>query len=96
MLRDGSSQVPLNDLKASAAALELKVAELSERLMKLKGGTMKPVSHEEREQVSAGHRKWAKAASARQKIRKNMWADIAANLSTAQIEETKESLGLEF
>lgn len=95
-LREGTSQVPLPELKISVHGLEQERAELGARLAKLKGGNLKPVSLEEREKVNADHRKWQKAAAARKRIRHEMWQEIAANIEKDKIEDTKEELGLEF
>jgi hypothetical protein len=42
------------------------------------------------------HRKWQKAASARKRIRLDMWKAIEEVIEKDKIEETKEALGLEF
>lgn len=95
-LREGASQVPLPELKASVASLEQQKWEMTARLAKLKGGNLKPVSLEERERVSAEHRKWQKAAAARKKIRTEVWKEIESNLEREKVEETMEELRLEF
>ena len=95
-LREGTSQVPLTELRSSIATFEQEKAEMTARLAKLKGGNLKPVSVDEREKINGDHRKWSKTAGARKKIRKELWADICGLLPTDKVEETKESLGLEF
>ncbi|KAK4549081.1 hypothetical protein LTR36_007537 [Oleoguttula mirabilis] len=95
-LREGTSQVPLPELRTSVASLEQEKAELVARLAKLKGGNLKPVSLDEREKVNAAHRKWQRAAAARKKIRHELWQVIAGQIEKDKIEETKEVLGLEF
>lgn len=95
-LRGGAAQVPLPELKASVASLEEQKAEMTARLAKLKGGNVKAVSLEEREEVNAKHRKFQKAANARKEIRMAMWKTIEDNIEKEKIEETKEGLGLQF
>ena len=95
-LREGASQIPLTELKASVTALEQQKAELTARLAKLESGTVKPVSLEEREKVSTEHRKWQKTAAARKKIRMELWKEIEGQLDKEKAAETKEDLGLEF
>ena len=95
-LREGASQVPLPELKASVSLLEEQKAEMTGRLAKLKGGNVEAVSLEEREKVGAEFRKWQKVAGARKKIRLELWKEIEAHIEREKIAETKEELGLEF
>ena len=95
-LREGASQVPLPELRASVTALEKQKAEMTARLAKLQDGNVKPVSLEEREKVNAEHRKWQKTADARRKIRTELWKEIEGVIEKDKIEDTKEALGLEF
>ena len=95
-LREGASRIPLPELKTSAEALEQQKTGMEERLAKLKGGTLKPISLEEREKTKSEHRIWQKIAGARKKIRTEMWTMIAENVERDKVEETKEGLGLEF
>lgn len=95
-LREGASKIPLPELKASVAGLEEQKGELTARLEKLKGGSVKPVSAEDREKVSTEHRKWMKSASARKKIRTELWKEIEGHVEREKVSETKEELGLEF
>ena len=95
-LREGTSQVPVTDLRIAVAALEQEQAEISARLAKLKSGHVKPVSIEERGKVNADHRRWQKAASVRRKIRGDVWDAITDQLEKKDYEEVKERLGLEF
>ncbi|KAK5126287.1 hypothetical protein LTR85_010523 [Meristemomyces frigidus] len=95
-LREGTSQVPLPELRASVAGLEQERAELTARLAKLKSGNLKPVSLDEREKVNADHRKWQKTAAARKKIRHELWQELTSHIEKDKIEDTKEELGLEF
>ena len=96
VLREGASQVPLPELKASVTALEQQKSGLTARLAKLASGNVKPVSLEEREKVNSEHRKWQKTASARKKIRLDLWKEIEGALDKEKAAETKEDLGLEF
>lgn len=95
-LREGAAQIPLPELKASVTALEEQKTELGARLAKLKSGSVKPVSLEEREKVGAEWRKWKKTADARKKIRLEMWKEIEGAIEKEKVAETKEELGLEF
>lgn len=95
-LREGGSQVPLPELRASVTQLEQERSEMAARLAKLKSGNLKPVSVEEREQVNADHRKWQRTANARKKICKELWAEITDYVGKDKMEETREALGLEF
>ena len=95
-LREGTSQIPLTELKASVDALVQQKAGIEERLAKLKGGNLKPVSPEERDKVNAEHRRWQKTAAARKKIRFELWKEIEAIIEKEKVDETKEELGLEF
>lgn len=95
-LREGTSQMPIPELRAAVAVLQQEKLEVTARLTKLKSGSIKPVSLEEREKTNGDHRKWAKKAAARKKIRRELWAEMQGHLEKDQIEETKESMGLEF
>lgn len=95
-LREGTSQVPLPELRTSVAMLEQEKAEIAARLAKLKSGNLKPVSIEEREKINADHRKWQRTAVARKKIRKDLWAEIVDKLDKDKIDETREELDLDF
>lgn len=95
-LREGAAQVPLTELKASVTALELNKAELVARLAKLQGGNLKPVSAEQREEVNREHRKWAKCASSRKKIRLELWRVIEGTMEKSAAADLKESLDLEL
>jgi len=96
-LREGTSQVPLKDLKASVAVLVQEKSELTARLATLRSGNVRPVGAGERDKVNAEHRKWQKAAGARKKIRTEVWKEIAGFIGEKEkVEETKEELGLEF
>ena len=95
-LREGASQVPLPELKASVTLLEEQKAEMTARLAKLKGGGLKAVSLEERERVGMEFRKWQRVAGARKRIRGELWREIEGNLEREKVAETKEELGLEF
>ena len=95
-LREGASQIPLADLKASVSTLEQQKTELNVRLAKLKSGNVKPVSLEEREKVNSEHRKWQKTANARKRIRLEVWKEIEGALDKEKVAETKEELGLEL
>ncbi|KAK5690414.1 hypothetical protein LTR97_012282 [Elasticomyces elasticus] len=95
-LREGASQVPLSELKASCAALEQDKAEMTARLSKLSGGDVKPISADERNKISLDHRKWQRAASARKKIRAELWSMIADQVDKSKWQETKDEIGLEF
>ena len=96
-LRGDAAQIPLLDLKASVIALELKKGELTARLAKLQGGNLKPVNAEEREQANREHKKWARCAGNRKKIRLEMWKTVEGivdNKSAAA--ELKEALDMDF
>lgn len=95
-LREGSSKVPLTELKASIVSLEDAKVEMTARVEKLKSGSVKPVSAEEREQVTKAHASWEKTSSARLKIRGEVWKVIAGELGDEKAGEEKEKLGLEF
>ncbi|KAK3703524.1 hypothetical protein LTR37_014371 [Vermiconidia calcicola] len=95
-LREGASQIPLTELKASVAALEQEKDEITARLAKLRSGSIKPISLEERDKVGLEHRKWQKTSNARKKIRNELWKEIEGLTEKEKIEETKEELGLEF
>ena len=95
-LRQQGTQIPLPELRLAVDTLRQEEADLSARLATLKNGNTKPVSVEEREQISAEHRKWARTAAARKKIRKELWAEIESHLGKEKAAETKEMLGLEF
>jgi 26S proteasome regulatory subunit (ATPase 3-interacting protein) len=95
-LREGASQVPLPELKASVSVLREQKTEMTAWLAKLKGWNLKPVSLEEREKVGAEFRKWQRVAGARKKIRVELWKEIEGNIEREKIAETKEELGLEF
>ena len=95
-VREGASQMPLPDLKASVTALEQQKAEMEARLHKLKSGKLKPISIEERVKVEKEHRMWQRTAGARKKVRLDMWKQIEEMIEKETIEETKEGLGLEF
>lgn len=95
-LREGASQIPLPELKASVTLVEEQKTEMTARLAKLKGGNVKAVSLEEREKVGAEFRKWQRAAGARKKIRVELWKEIEGHVEREKIADTKEELGLEF
>ncbi|WPH04123.1 Hypothetical protein R9X50_00700800 [Acrodontium crateriforme] len=95
-LREGSTQIPLPELKAAVAVLERNQNEMEARFQILQKGDLKPISIEEREKVNAEHRKWQRTANARMKIRNEMWKEIVSNIEKGQVEETKEELGLDF
>ena len=95
-LREGASQIPLTELKASVAALEQEKDEITARLAKLRSGSIKPISLEDRDKVGLEHRKWQKTSNARKKIRNELWKEIEGLTEKEKIEETKEELGLEF
>lgn len=95
-LREGATQIPLPELKASVTALELKKAEQVVRLAKLQGGSLKPVSAEEREQVNREHKKWAKCAGNRKKIRLELWGIIEGMMEKGAAADLKESLDMNF
>lgn len=95
-LREGASQVPLPELKASVTALEEEKAGLEARLEKLKDGGLKPVSVEDREKVNVEYKRWLKCAGNRRKIRTEMWKTICEGIGKAEAVELKESMGLEF
>lgn len=95
-LREGASQVPLPEPKASVLSLAEQKTEMVARLAKLKGGNLKPVSLEEREKVGAEFRKWQRIAGARKKIRVELWREIEGDIEREKVAETKEELGLEF
>lgn len=95
-LRECAELTPVWELKGAVAALEREKEALRERLAKLRAGNVKPVSAEERARVDAEHAKWQKVASARRRIRSEMWRtieDVIADKERAA--ETKERLGLE-
>lgn len=95
-LREGASQVPLPELKASVIALEEQKTGLEARLEKLKGGGLKPMSAEEREKVNMEYKRWMKCAGNRRKIRAEMWKMIAGEKTKSEAADLKEELGLEF
>ena len=95
-LRESASRVPLAELQASVTVLEQQKAEMTARLARLQGGSVKPVSLEEREKVSSEHRKWLKVAANRTKIRMELWEEIAGAVEKEKVGELKEELGLEF
>ena len=95
-LREGTSQVPVTDLRIAVATLEQEKVEMIARLVKLKSGNLKPVSVEEREKVNAEHRRWQKAASARKTIRETVLAVVMTQIEKKDRDEVKEKLGLEF
>lgn len=95
-LREGASQTPIPELRASIAMLEQEKAEMTARLTKLQSGNVKPISAEDREKTNAEHRKWQRTAAARKKIRTELWKVIEGELEKDKWEETKEKLGLEF
>lgn len=97
VLRGGTAQIPLPELRTAVITLQRAKAETTARLAKLQRGDVKPVSMEEREKISSAHRKWSRAAAARKKIRQELWADIQGQAETQErAEEIKEALGLEF
>ncbi|KAI7643767.1 hypothetical protein KC319_g12538 [Hortaea werneckii] len=96
ILRQEGTQVPLPELRMAVDALRQEETDLSARLATLKNGSAKPISVEEREQINSEHRKWSRTATARKKIRKELWAEIENHLGKEKAVETREMLGLEF
>lgn len=96
-LHDGATFVPMSELQASVTALEQQQAEMSARLEKLQGGSVQPMSAEQREKISKDWKTWQKTANARKNIRKELWETIVTIVGEKEkIAETKEELGLEF
>jgi 26S proteasome regulatory subunit (ATPase 3-interacting protein) len=95
-LRGDAARIPMPELKAAVQALEQRKAEMEARLTKLRSGSMKPVSAEDREKIDVEHRRAAKAAKNRAKIRLELWAEAKGILEKGKWEEMKEELGLEF
>ena len=95
-LKDHASVTPLPELKASVAALQQEKEEMAECLAKLKNGSVKPITPEERNKVAAEHSKWKQCLAVRRKIRAEMWKIIADfNSEPDKLADVKESLGLE-
>jgi len=93
-LREGTAQVPLPELKASVASLEAEKLTLVARLEKLKSGSIKPITAEERDGLNKEHTKWKKCAHARRKIRLELWAEIRGHIEKGKVEELREELDL--
>ena len=95
-LKEGASQVPLTEVRASVAALEQNQAEMTARLTKLRSGNVQPVSAEERDKVNAEHRKWQRTAAARKKIRNELWRVIQDLLDKDATEKLREEWEFDF
>lgn len=88
--------LPLPELKASVDASTQQKLAMMERLEKLQSGDVRPVSVGDREKVNRDRKKWEKIASARKKIRQNMWQQIESQIEKGQAAELKETLDLSF
>lgn len=93
-LCEGTAQVPMPELKASVASLDAEKAALVARLEKLKSGSIKPVTAEEREGLKMEHAKWRKCAEARRNIRFELWEVIKGETEKDKHEELREELDL--
>lgn len=95
-LKQGADIIPLPELKANIAEMEKQQAEQEARLKKLQSGSVKPVSAADRRRVDKAYRRVKTAATARKKIRKEIWSEIEAMLEgPEQQQETKESMELD-
>lgn len=95
-LRKSSTQVPLPQLKADVASLESQKTDIEARLEKLKGGSLKPISAEEKEKVNGSHRMAVKSLEARKKIRMELWRTLEDGVGKEKAVQIKDELGLEF
>lgn len=94
-LREGFSQVPLPEVKATVGRLEQEKADVLARLAKLKSGNIKPTSADERDRINREYAMWQKAANDRKKIRVELWKSIEGNLEKKEAAELKESWELD-
>ncbi|SMQ55298.1 unnamed protein product [Zymoseptoria tritici ST99CH_3D7] len=95
-LRGDAARIPMPELKASVEALQAQKDEVEARLVKLRSGSLKPVSAEEREKIDVMYRKVGKVAKNRAKIRLELWAEVKGIVEKEKWEDLKETLGLEF
>ncbi|KAK6443000.1 hypothetical protein LTR95_000713 [Oleoguttula sp. CCFEE 5521] len=97
-LREGATVVPLAELKGDVCTLETEKAEIEARLEKLKGGNVKPVSTEEREEIAKQHKLFSKTTTARKKICVELWKDITGLecVSKDEAENLRERFDLPF
>jgi len=95
-LRDGAAQVPLAEIQAAVGNLEQEKTDLLERLKKLRSGNIKPVNAEERDRINKEHATIQKCASARRKIRTELWKIIEAGLEKKEAAELKEAWELDI
>jgi 26S proteasome regulatory subunit (ATPase 3-interacting protein) len=95
-LRGDAARVPMPELKATVEAMQQEKTEMEARLAKLRSGNLKPISAEEKGKIDLEHRRAAKAAKNRAKIRKELWEEAKGFIEKEKWEEVKEDLGLEF
>lgn len=98
-LRDGAVTVTIPELKTSIDSLDQEKSAIETRLAKLRSGAVKPVSKEETAKIHKNYKRMYKAANARKRIRKELWADLCEGRDIAKSKEKqaelKEELGLE-
>ncbi|KAF2144572.1 uncharacterized protein K452DRAFT_296003 [Aplosporella prunicola CBS 121167] len=84
------------DLRSTVIGLEAETQELRARLDSLRGGSVRPVTGEEKAGIDKELARWKKAEAARGKIAKELWAYILDVLpEDVQAAELRESLGLD-
>ncbi|KAF2723494.1 TBPIP-like protein [Polychaeton citri CBS 116435] len=95
-LRQDIALVPLPELKFAIDGLRQERIELVERFDKLQSGNLKPAGVDESLLVSATHKKWARTASARAKIRDELWTQLVDVVGKNRETDLKDELGLGF
>jgi 26S proteasome regulatory subunit (ATPase 3-interacting protein) len=75
--------------------MQVEKAEIEERLGKLRSGSLKPVSLEEKAMVDAEMKAVGMCVERRARIVREMWGVIAEMVPKEQWEDMKENLGVE-